>query len=93
VLEAVFILLEPSSPSRRIFIGSHSLPPLWFAVSVLHWPSPFPGPVSPAFDLAAIRAIYSPEARCHRSMHSSSAAEEQRREGHHLGEERVELVD
>jgi hypothetical protein len=35
VLEAVFILLEFSSPSRRIFIGSHSLPPLWFAVSVL----------------------------------------------------------
>jgi hypothetical protein len=34
VLEAVFILLEFSSPSRRIFIGSHSLPPLWFAVSV-----------------------------------------------------------
>jgi hypothetical protein len=27
VLEAVFILLEPLSPSRRIFIGSHSLPP------------------------------------------------------------------
>jgi hypothetical protein len=36
VLEAVFILLEFLSPSRRIFIGSHSLPPLWFAVSVLH---------------------------------------------------------
>jgi hypothetical protein len=35
VLEAVFILLEFSSPSRRIFIGSHLLPPLWFAVSVL----------------------------------------------------------
>jgi hypothetical protein len=35
VLEAVFILLEFPSPSRRIFIGSHSLPPLWFAVSVL----------------------------------------------------------
>jgi hypothetical protein len=35
VLEAVFILLELPSPSRRIFIGSHSLPPLWFAVSVL----------------------------------------------------------
>jgi hypothetical protein len=32
----VFILLEFPSPSRRIFIGSHSLPPLWFAVSVLH---------------------------------------------------------
>jgi hypothetical protein len=36
MLEAVFILLEPPSPSRKIFIGSHSLPPLWFAVSVLH---------------------------------------------------------
>jgi hypothetical protein len=35
VLEAVFILLEFPSPSRRIFIGSHSLHPLWFAVSVL----------------------------------------------------------
>jgi hypothetical protein len=35
-LEVVFILLEFPSPSRRIFIGSHSLPPLWFAVSVLH---------------------------------------------------------
>jgi hypothetical protein len=31
----VFVLLEFSSPSRKIFIGSHSLPPLWFAVSVL----------------------------------------------------------
>jgi hypothetical protein len=28
VLEAVFILLEFPSPSRRIFIGSHSVPPL-----------------------------------------------------------------
>jgi hypothetical protein len=36
VLEVVFILLEFPSPLRRIFIGSHSLPPLWFAVSVLH---------------------------------------------------------
>jgi hypothetical protein len=36
VLEAVFVLLEFLSPSRRIFIGSHSLPPLWFAASVLH---------------------------------------------------------
>jgi hypothetical protein len=35
-LEAVFVLLELSSPSRRIFIGSHSLPPLWFVVSILH---------------------------------------------------------
>jgi hypothetical protein len=36
VLEAVFVLLESLSPLRRIFIDSHSLPPLWFAVSVLH---------------------------------------------------------
>jgi hypothetical protein len=36
VLEAVFVLLESLSHSRRIFIGSHSLPPLWFALSVLH---------------------------------------------------------
>jgi hypothetical protein len=50
-------------------------------------------PSQPPFDQAAIRAIYSPEARCHTSTHSSSTAEEQRREGHHLGEERVELVD
>jgi hypothetical protein len=27
VLEVVFVLLESPSPSRRIFIGSHSLPP------------------------------------------------------------------
>jgi hypothetical protein len=35
VLEAVFLLLEFPSPSRKIFIGSHLLPPLWFAASVL----------------------------------------------------------
>jgi hypothetical protein len=35
MVEAVFVLLESPSPSRRIFIDSHSLPPLWFAISVL----------------------------------------------------------
>jgi hypothetical protein len=35
VLEVEFILLEFPSHSKRIFIGSHSVPPLWFAVSVL----------------------------------------------------------
>jgi hypothetical protein len=45
------------------------------------------------FDLAASRAIYSPLAEIHEKIHSSSSAEEQRREGHHLGEERVEMVD
>jgi hypothetical protein len=48
---------------------------------------------SPPFALAVVRAIYSPEARSHVSTHLSSVAKEQRREGHHLGEERVELVD
>jgi hypothetical protein len=56
-------------------------------------PSPFQGPIDPAFDLAAILTIYSPDAKSDGSTHSSSTAEEQRIEGHHLGEERVELVD
>jgi hypothetical protein len=47
----------------------------------------------PSFALAANRAIYSPLTESHEGYNSSSAAEEQRREGHHLGEERVELVD
>jgi hypothetical protein len=50
-------------------------------------------PNEPPFDLVAIRTIYGPKAKSHGSIHSSSAVEEQRREGHHLGEERVELVD
>jgi hypothetical protein len=37
---------------------------------------PISRPSQPPFDLAAIRAIYSPEARSHASTHSSSAAEE-----------------
>jgi hypothetical protein len=45
------------------------------------------------FALTAIQAIYSPLTESHGEYNSSSAAEEQRREGHHLGEERVELVD
>jgi hypothetical protein len=56
-------------------------------------PGPFQGPVASPFDLAAIRAIYSPGVESHTSIHSSSATEEQRRGGHRLGEERVELVD
>jgi hypothetical protein len=54
-------------------------------------PVPFQGPVTPP--LATIRAIYTLEINSHASIHSSSATEEQRREGHHLGEERVKLVD
>jgi hypothetical protein len=56
-------------------------------------PSTVQGPFAPSFALAAIQAIYSPLTKSHASYNSSSAAEEQRREGHHLGEERVELVD
>jgi hypothetical protein len=55
-------------------------------------PSPFQGSVASPFDLATIRVIYCPGVESHASIHSSSATEEQRREGHHLGEERVELV-
>jgi hypothetical protein len=51
------------------------------------------GPNSLSFALAANRAIYSPLTEGHAEKISSSAAEKQRREGHHLGEERVELVD
>jgi hypothetical protein len=58
------------------------------------WMGPaHPGPNPPSFDLAAIRAIYSPGVESHASINSSSAAEEQRREGHHPGEKRGELVD
>jgi hypothetical protein len=46
-----------------------------------------------SFALATNRAIYSLVAESHGGLNSSSAAEEQRREGHHLGEERVKLVD
>jgi hypothetical protein len=65
----------------------------WAEVDPSRPAQPILGPNQPPFDLAAIRAIYSPEARSHGSIHSSFAAEEQRRGGHHLGEERVELVD
>jgi hypothetical protein len=58
VLEVVFVLLESSSPSRRIFIGSHSLPPLWFAVSVLHpWNLPCTCIGRPTRLLAGIAAV------------------------------------
>jgi hypothetical protein len=56
-------------------------------------PSPFRARFDAPFDLAASRAIYSPLAERHKETHSSSAAEEYRKEGHHPGEERVEMVD
>jgi hypothetical protein len=56
-------------------------------------PSPVQGPFAFPFDLAANRAIYSPGVESHGEINLSSSAKEQRREGHHPGEERVELVD
>jgi hypothetical protein len=55
--------------------------------------SPFRARFDAPFDLAAIRTIYSPLAKSHGRILSSSAAEEQRREEHRSGEERVEMVD
>jgi hypothetical protein len=57
------------------------------------WPNPGRARFGAPFDLAAIRTIYSPPAKSHEEIHLSSAAEEQRREGHHPEEVRVEMVD
>jgi hypothetical protein len=51
-------------------------------------PSPFWAQFGAPFDVATIRTIYSPLTKSHGGIHSSSAAKEQRREGHHSGEER-----
>jgi hypothetical protein len=56
-------------------------------------PDPFWDRFDTPFDLATSQAIYSPLAKSHEQIHSSSAAEEQRREGHHPGMEWVEMVD
>jgi hypothetical protein len=56
-------------------------------------PSPVQDPFAPSFDLAAIQAIYSPGVESHGGINSSSAVDEQKREGHHPGKEMVELVD
>jgi hypothetical protein len=65
----------------------------WAGVGPGRSARPIPGPNRPPFDLGASRAIYSPLTESHASSHSSSAAEEQRREGHRSGEDRVEMVD
>jgi hypothetical protein len=54
---------------------------------------PIPGPVWLPLDLANSQAIYSPLAKSHEEIHSSSATEEQRRDGHRSGEERVQMVE
>jgi hypothetical protein len=54
--------------------------------------SPFRAPFAAPFDLDDLQIIYSTPAKSHTSIHSPFAAKEQRREGHHSGEEMVELV-
>jgi hypothetical protein len=67
--------------------------PNWAEMGLVRPAQPIPGLVRPPFDLAALRTIYSPPAKSHTLIHSSSVAEEHRREGHHPREERVEMVD
>jgi hypothetical protein len=55
-------------------------------------PSPFQAPFAAPFDLDNPWTIYSSPAKSHTSINSSFTAKEQRREGHHSGEKRVELV-
>jgi hypothetical protein len=81
---------DPGSPGTDITQSRPRAGPGWAQAGR---PSPVQGPIPPSFDLAAIRAINSPLTESHASSNLSSAAEEQRREGHHPGEERVELVD
>jgi hypothetical protein len=84
--------MQKGEGSRRLGNWHHAKEAANWAEVGPGWPAqPISGPNQPPFDLAAIRTIYSPEAKSHASIHSSSATEEKRREGHHLGEERIEL--
>jgi hypothetical protein len=56
-------------------------------------PSPLRARFGTPFDLTALQTIYSTPAKSHKEIRSSSDAEDQRREGHHPREERVEMVD
>jgi hypothetical protein len=65
----------------------------WAEVGPSWSAQPISKPSRPPFDLATIQTIYSPKSKSHEAIHSSSTVEEQRREEHHLREERIELVD
>jgi hypothetical protein len=56
-------------------------------------PSPFRTRFGTPFDLATNQTIYSPLAKSHEEIDSSSTAGEQRREGHRSEEEKVEMID
>jgi hypothetical protein len=64
----------------------------WAEVDPGRLAQPTPGPSRPPFDLGASRAIYSPLTESHASIHSSSAAEEQRSLRDTISEKRVVLV-
>jgi hypothetical protein len=64
----------------------------WAEISPSRLAQPISGPIRAPFDLSISQTIYSAPAKSHASTHSSFTAEEQRREGHHLREERAELV-
>jgi hypothetical protein len=53
---------------------------------------PTPEPSQPPFDLAVIWTIYSPEAKSHTSINSSSTAEKERSLRDTISERRVALV-
>jgi hypothetical protein len=65
----------------------------WAGWAQAGWPSPLQGPFAAPFDLDDPQTIYGTHAKIHTSYHSSFAAEEQRREGHHSAKEMVEIVD
>jgi hypothetical protein len=86
--------MQKGEGSRRLGNRDHTKEAgNWAWIGLGRPTQPSLGPICPSFDLAAIQAIYSPGVESHASINSSSAAEEHRREGHHPGEERVELVD
>jgi hypothetical protein len=69
------------------------LGPKWDEMGPSRSANPFRARFGAPFDLAVIQTIYSPLAKSHREIDSSSTAEEHRREGYHSEEERVEMVD
>jgi hypothetical protein len=64
----------------------------WARMGASRPAQPIFGSIRAPFDLDDPRTIYSPPAKSHTSIHSPFTAEEQRKEGHHSGEERIELV-
>jgi hypothetical protein len=67
--------------------------PNWAETGPGRPPSPFQAQFGTPFDLATIQTIYNTLTNSHEEIDSSSTVEKQRREGHHSGEERVEMVD